>query len=280
MGPLTETMKARDDRATGRHQVRHRVDDARRVSRASREARRLARTSRRSSAPRRSAIHEIGYADRAADAGRAASGCRRSCARRWRRARWASARRSSTRRRSTPRPTSWSRSPRRVAPYGGMYISHMRSEGNRLLEAIDELMTICARSRNPRRDLSPEGGGPGELGEARTRRSRRSRRRGRAGLAITADMYTYTAGATGLDARCRRGCRRAATRSGRSACRIRRSARASRRRCARRPTSGRTSSLAAGSPDKMLLVGFKNEALKQLHRQDAGRGGADARQVA
>jgi hypothetical protein len=34
------------------------------------------------------------------------------------------------------------------------------------------------------------------------------------GLRITADMYTYTAGATGLDAPCRRGCRRAATRPG------------------------------------------------------------------
>ena len=81
-----------------------------------------------------------------------------------------------------------------------MYISHMRSEGNRLLEAIDELIDDRARGEDPRRDLSPQGGRRAELDEAR-RGHREDRRRPRAaGCDITADMYTYTAGATGLDA--------------------------------------------------------------------------------
>ena len=36
-----------------------------------------------------------------------------------------------------------------AAKYGGMYISHMRSEGNRLLEAVDELIDISRRAKLP-----------------------------------------------------------------------------------------------------------------------------------
>jgi N-acyl-D-amino-acid deacylase len=82
---------------------------------------------------------------------------------------------------------------------GGMYISHMRSEGNRLLEAIDETLTI-ARDAHIRAEIyhlkaSGESnwnkldGAIAKVDEAR-----------RQGLDITADMYTYTAGSTGLDA--------------------------------------------------------------------------------
>ena len=53
-----------------------------------------------------------------------------------------------------------------AAQSGGMYISHMRSEGNRLLEAIDETADDRARGEHPRRDLSPEGGGRVELDQA------------------------------------------------------------------------------------------------------------------
>ena len=41
-----------------------------------------------------------------------------------------------------------------AAPYGGMYISHMRSEGNRLLEAVDELIQISARPGSRRRSIT------------------------------------------------------------------------------------------------------------------------------
>jgi N-acyl-D-amino-acid deacylase len=86
---------------------------------------------------------------------------------------------------------------RAAAPYAGKYISHMRSEGHELLQGIDELVRI-----------SREGGVPAEVYhlKASGRDNWELKRRAIAqidaarteGLAITADMYTYTAGATGL----------------------------------------------------------------------------------
>ena len=82
---------------------------------------------------------------------------------------------------------------------GGMYISHMRSEGNRLLEAIDELLAI-ARSANIRAEIYHlKAGGQQNWSKldaaiAKVEAARKE------GLEITADMYTYTAGSTGLDA--------------------------------------------------------------------------------
>jgi len=82
---------------------------------------------------------------------------------------------------------------------GGMYISHMRSEGNRLLEAIDETIQI-AREAHIRAEIyhlkaAGQANWP-KLGDAIAKiESARAE-----GLEITADMYTYTAGSTGLDA--------------------------------------------------------------------------------
>jgi len=85
------------------------------------------------------------------------------------------------------------------AEQGGMYISHMRSEGNRLLESVDEVISI-ARAAGSRAEIyhlkaAGEENWP-KLDQviARVNAARAS------GLAITADMYTYTAAATGLDA--------------------------------------------------------------------------------
>ncbi|MCR9261960.1 MAG: D-aminoacylase [Pseudomonadaceae bacterium] len=86
-----------------------------------------------------------------------------------------------------------------AANYGGRYISHLRSEGNRLLESIEELITIAQRSgagaeiyhlKISGRHNWPKFDAAVELIE--TARA--------AGLDITANMYTYTAGSTGLDA--------------------------------------------------------------------------------
>ena len=80
-----------------------------------------------------------------------------------------------------------------------MYISHMRSEGNRLLDAIDELLAI-ARSANIRAEIYHlKAGGQQNWSKldaaiAKVEAARKE------GLEITADMYTYTAGSTGLDA--------------------------------------------------------------------------------
>lgn len=86
-----------------------------------------------------------------------------------------------------------------VGEYDGMYISHMRSEGNRLLEAIDELIHIAR-----------EGGAAGEIYHLKMAGQQnwdkfdevvdKVESAREEGLQITADIYTYTAGSTGLDA--------------------------------------------------------------------------------
>ncbi len=82
---------------------------------------------------------------------------------------------------------------------GGMYISHIRSEGDRLLESIDELIEIARRSGAPAEiyHLKMAGRENWRLYEQAIQRIEAARAQG---LRITADMYTYPAGATGLDA--------------------------------------------------------------------------------
>jgi N-acyl-D-amino-acid deacylase len=82
---------------------------------------------------------------------------------------------------------------------GGIYIAHMRSEGDRLIEATEETIAIAKASGAPAEIYHLKAAGKenwGKLDELirlvdKTRAS---------GTRITADMYTYTAGATGLDA--------------------------------------------------------------------------------
>ena len=82
---------------------------------------------------------------------------------------------------------------------GGMYISHMRSEGNKLLEAIDELITISRDSGAPAEIYHFKQAGQPNWGKLDAAIARVEAAR-KAGQRITANMYTYTAGATGLDA--------------------------------------------------------------------------------
>src|SRR5207244_8358163 len=82
---------------------------------------------------------------------------------------------------------------------GGMYISHMRSEGDRLLEAIDETLTIAreAKIRAEIYHLKESGQTNWTKLDAVIAKVDAARKEG---LEITADMYNYTAGSTGLDA--------------------------------------------------------------------------------
>src|SRR4029079_4775204 len=82
---------------------------------------------------------------------------------------------------------------------GGMYISHMRSEGNRFLEALDELISI-AKNGNCRADFYHLTGVARDTGPRMNAAIEKIEAARKSGLAITADMYTYLAGATGLDA--------------------------------------------------------------------------------
>jgi N-acyl-D-amino-acid deacylase len=86
-----------------------------------------------------------------------------------------------------------------AAKYGGSYISHMRSEGNNLYEAVEELVTIAKRAGIHAEiyHLKAAGKDNWVKMDSVIRRIERARKEG---LNITADMYTYTAGATGMTA--------------------------------------------------------------------------------
>ena len=86
-----------------------------------------------------------------------------------------------------------------AAPYGGVYISHIRSEGNRLLQASDELIHIAKEAHIPGIFYHLKAAGRNNWGKMDTLIVKIDSARA-AGLDISACMYTYTAGATGFDA--------------------------------------------------------------------------------
>jgi N-acyl-D-amino-acid deacylase len=86
-----------------------------------------------------------------------------------------------------------------ASKYGGMYISHMRSEGNNILEAVEELITIAKEANIPAEIYHLKAAGKNNWNKIDSVIKIIERARSE-GLKITTDMYTYTAGATGLTA--------------------------------------------------------------------------------
>ncbi|HRH59838.1 MAG TPA: D-aminoacylase [Chitinophagaceae bacterium] len=84
-----------------------------------------------------------------------------------------------------------------AAKYGGTYSSHMRSEGNKFLEAVEELITISKEANIPAEIYHLKAAGKNNWSKMDSAIKRVERARSE-GLDITADMYTYTAGATGM----------------------------------------------------------------------------------
>jgi N-acyl-D-amino-acid deacylase len=150
-----------------------------------------------------------------------------------------------------------------AAQYRGRYISHMRSEGNRLLEAIDELLRIAREAKIPAEIYHLKAAGERNWPKMDKLIAMVEKARGE-GLQITADMYTYPAGATGLDA----AMPPSALDGGYDALYKRLRDPDARKKIAeaiRTPTDAwENLYLAAGSPDRVLLVEFRNEALRNL----------------
>src|SRR5690606_38872482 len=144
-----------------------------------------------------------------------------------------------------------------------MYISHMRSEGNRLLEAVDELITIAREANITAEIYHLKAAGTENWPKideviAKVEAARAE------GLEITADMYTYTAGATGLDAAMPRGVQEGGLQQWRAGLQDPR-IRARLRREMTTPTDEWESLLLlAGSAEQVILVGFKQDSLKYL----------------
>jgi N-acyl-D-amino-acid deacylase len=143
---------------------------------------------------------------------------------------------------------------------GGMYISHMRSEGNRLLEAIDETIRIAREAHIRAEIYHLKAAGQQnwtKLGDAiaKIEDARKS------GVEITADMYTYTAGSTGLDAAMPPWVQEGGY--GAWAARLRDPKIRQRvRREMVTPGDAWENLLLAAGGEGTLLVGFKNEALR------------------
>jgi N-acyl-D-amino-acid deacylase len=149
-----------------------------------------------------------------------------------------------------------------AAPYGGMYISHMRSEGNRLLESVDELLTIARDAGVAAEIYHLKAAGEANWPKLAQVIDKVDSARA-AGARITADMYTYTAGATGLDAAMPPWVQEGGYQAW--AKRLRDPAiRARVAREMRTPTDAwENLLLGAGSPERALLVGFKADSLKR-----------------
>ena len=150
-----------------------------------------------------------------------------------------------------------------AARYRGKYISHMRSEGNRLLEAVDELIRISREAEIPAEIYHLKAAGQANWPKmdrviAKIEAARKD------GLKITADMYTYPAGATGLDASMPPW----VLDGGYEAAYKRLADPATRKKigAAIRTPSDDWENLyrAAGSADRVLLVEFKSDKLKPL----------------
>jgi N-acyl-D-amino-acid deacylase len=82
---------------------------------------------------------------------------------------------------------------------GGMYISHIRNESDQLLQAIDELIAIARASGGPAEIYHLKQAGAANWNKLPAVIARVEKARAE-GIRVTADMYNYTAGATGLDA--------------------------------------------------------------------------------
>jgi N-acyl-D-amino-acid deacylase len=155
-----------------------------------------------------------------------------------------------------------------AAEYGGVYISHMRSEGNRLLEAIDELIAIAREAKIPAEIYHLKAGGRQNWPKMKEALAKIEAAR-RDGLRITADMYTYPAGATGLGATMPPWTQE----GGHKAWVARLKDPGTRARIARemiRPTDAWENFFVGAGPEGILLTGFKSDALKPLTGRTLG----------
>src|SRR5437762_10527804 len=150
-----------------------------------------------------------------------------------------------------------------AARYQSKYISHMRSEGNRLLEALDELVRIAREANIPAEVYHIKAAGQKNWPKVDGLLSRIEAAQ-KEGLNIRANMYTYTAAGTGLDA-----CLPPWTEDGGYPAlfkRLRDPATREKIKAEVKIDSDKWENLylAAGSPEKILLVGFKSDKLKPL----------------
>lgn len=148
---------------------------------------------------------------------------------------------------------------RTSAEEGGMYISHIRNENDSLLDAVDEFLTIARNSgaRSEIYHIKAAGRANWDKLDPMLKRVEAARAEGQA---ITADMYTYPASATGLDA-IMPGWVRA---GGFKEWKRRLQDPAGRRKLLAEWSKAGGAFVGPGGPEGVLLVGFKADSLKPL----------------
>ncbi len=148
-----------------------------------------------------------------------------------------------------------------AAEHGGMYISHMRNEGNRLLEAIDELITVSRESGAPAEIYHFKQAGEPNWSKYAAAVAKVEQARAD-GLRITADMYTYPASSTGLDAAMPPWVQEGGYEAWRE--RLRDPAiRARLQEEMLEPNTEWSNQMLMSGPDGTLLVGFRNPELRK-----------------
>jgi N-acyl-D-amino-acid deacylase len=150
---------------------------------------------------------------------------------------------------------------REAGKCGGMYISHIRDEGPKLLEAIDELVAISEGSGAPAEIYHFKQSGRPNWGKIDAAIARVEAARAR-GLRITADMYTYPASSTGLDASMPLWVQEGGIEAW--VARLKDPVQRARVLAEMRSGESEDSALVVKEPSKVLLLGFKNPALKPL----------------
>lgn len=149
-----------------------------------------------------------------------------------------------------------------VAKCGGVYISHMRNEGNHVLEAVDELIEISEKSGAPAEIYHMKVAGKQNWDKLTPMIAKIDAARA-AGHRITANMYVYQAGATGLDA----GMPPWVQNGGLEAWIARLKNPAIRKRVIaemRNPNTAWDNLYALAGPHNTLMLSFKNPKLKPL----------------
>ncbi|MCU0356308.1 MAG: D-aminoacylase [Cyclobacteriaceae bacterium] len=150
-----------------------------------------------------------------------------------------------------------------ASDHGGMYITHMRSEGDNIFNAIRETIRIAREANIPAEIYHLKLGGQRNWNKLDSVLAMIDQAN-REGLKITTDMYTYTAGATGLDASMPTWLQEGGINEW-----IRRMKDPKLRKRAleemRKPSDQwENLLLLAGSADNVLLVDFANDSLKQF----------------
>ncbi|MEQ8415523.1 MAG: D-aminoacylase [Imperialibacter sp.] len=151
-----------------------------------------------------------------------------------------------------------------AAPYGGRYITHMRSEGNQLLEAVDETIKIAREAGLPAEIYHLKVAGTDNWWKMDTLLSMIDNARAE-GVQLTTDMYTYTAGATGLDASMPPWVQEGGPEKWRERLKdpeIRKKVIEEMRTAT---NEWENLLLSAGSPERVVLLGFKNDSLKPIY---------------